>query len=62
MNLVEHNKTRVARGAQYVFKIAEHVESSYNSFDLDAVPDELVNITTGRVASQEVSHGPGNSL
>ena len=33
---------------------------SQNPFDLDAVPDELVNITTGQVASREVSIGSGN--
>ena len=30
---------------------------SQNPFDLDTVPDELVNITTGQVASQKVANG-----
>ena len=47
---------------QDVIKIVEYVAESQNPFDVDAVADELVNITTGQVASREVSIGLGNFL
>ena len=58
----EHSKTRMARDEQDVIKIVESVAESQNPFDLDTVPDELVNITTGQVASREVSIGVVNFL
>ena len=61
-NHAEHGKTRMARDEQDVIKIVEYVAESQNPFDLDTVPDELVNITTGLVASPEVSLGLGNFL
>ena len=61
-NHAEHGKTRMARYEQDVIKIVEYVAESQNPFDLDTVPDELVNITTGQVASREVSIGLGNFL
>ncbi len=42
---------------QDVIKIVEYVAESQNPFDLDTVPDEFVNITTGQVALREVSIG-----
>ena len=61
-NHTELNKTGMARDEQHVMKIVEYVAESQNPFDLDTVPDELVNITTGQVASREVSIGSGNFL
>ena len=61
-NHAEHSKTRMARDEQDVIKIVEYVAESHNPFDLDTVPDELVNITTGQVASREVSIGLVNLL
>ena len=61
-NHAEHCKTRMARDEQDVIKIVEYIAESQNPFDLDRVPDELVNITTGQVASREVSIGLGNFL
>ena len=58
----EHSKARMARDEQNVIKIVEYVAESQNPFGLDTVPDELVNITTGQVASREVSIGLGNFL
>ena len=55
-NHAEHSKTRMARDELTVIKIIEYVAESQNPFDVDAVPDELVNITTGQVASREVSN------
>ena len=52
----------MARDEQDVIKRVEYVAKSQNPFDLDTVPDELVNITTGQVASREVSIGLGNFL
>ena len=52
----------MARDEQDVIKIVEYVAESQNPFDVDTVPDELVNITTGQVASREVSIGLGNFL
>ena len=56
-NHAEHSKTMMARDEQDVIKIVEYVAESQNPFDLDTVPDELVNITTGQVALREVSIG-----
>ena len=61
-NHAEHSKTRMARDEQDVIKIVEYVAESQNPFDLDTMPDELVNITTGQVATREVSIGLGNFL
>ena len=61
-NHAEHSKTGMARDGQHVMKIVEYVAESQNPFDLDTVPDELVNITTGQEASREVSIGSGNFL
>lgn len=61
-NHAEHGKTRMARDEQDVTKIVEFVSNAQNPFDLATVPDELVNIATGQVASQEVSSGLGNFL
>ena len=61
-NHTEHSNTRMARDEQDVIKIVEYVAESQNPFDLDTVSDELVNITTGQVASREVSIGLGNFL
>lgn len=57
-----HGKTMMTRDEQDVIKIVEYIESSQNPFDLDTVPDEFVNITTGQVASPEVTNGLGNFL
>ena len=61
-NHAEQSKTRMARDEQDVIKIVEYVAESQNQFDLDTVPDELVNITTGQVALREVSIGLVNFL
>ena len=61
-NHAEHGKPRMARDEQDVIKIVEYVAESHKPFDLDTVPDELVNITTGQVATREVSIGLGNFL
>ena len=61
-NHAEHSKRGMARDEQHVMKIVEYVAESQNPFDLDTVPGELVNITTGQVASREVSIGSGNFL
>ena len=52
----------MTRDEQDVIKIVEYVAESQNPFDLDTVPDEVVNITTGQVASREFSIGLGNFL
>ena len=52
----------MARYERDVIKIVEYVAESQNPFDLDTVPDELINITTGKVASRETSIGLGNFL
>ena len=44
------------------YKVVDYVAESQNPFDIDTVPDKLVNITTGQVASREVSIGLGNFL
>ena len=44
------------------YKIVDYVAESHNPFDIDTVPYKLVNITTGQVASREVSIGLGNFL
>ena len=51
-NHSEHGQTRMARDERDVVKIEEYVRSTQNPFDLETVPDELVNVTTGQVASQ----------
>ena len=61
-NHAEHSKTMMARYEQDVIKIVEYVAESQKQFDLDTVPDELVNITTGQITSREVSIGFGNFL
>ena len=61
-NYAEHSKIGMARNEQHVMKIVEYVAESQIPFDLDTVPDELVNITTGQVSSREVSIGSGNYL
>ena len=61
-NQAEHSKTRMTWDEQDVIRIVEYVAESHNPFDLDTVPDELVNITTGQVASRKVSIGLGNFL
>ena len=58
----EHSKARMTWDEQDVIRIVEYVAESHNPIDLDTVPDELVNITTGQVASREVSIGLGNFL
>lgn len=58
----EHGKTRMARDEQDVTKILEFVSNAQNPFDLDTVPNELVNIATGQIASQEVSNGLGHFI
>ena len=55
-------QTRMARDERDVVKIEEYVRSTQNPYDLETVPDELVNVTTGQVASQEVSDGLGNFM
>lgn len=49
-------------GENDVSKIMQYLESSQNPFDLDTVPNELANITTGQVATAEVSNGLQNFL
>ena len=61
-NQAEHSKTRMAWDEQDVINIVEYVAESHNPFDLDTVPGELVNVTTGQVTSREVSIGLGNFL
>ena len=61
-NHAEHSKTGMARDEQDVIKIVECVAESQNPFDLDTVPEELVNITTGPVALRKVSIGLVNFL
>jgi len=61
-NHAEHGKTKMVRDEQDVTKITEFVSNAQNPFDLCTVPDELVNIATGQVASQEVSNGLGHFL
>ena len=46
-NHAEHSNTRMTRDEQDVTKIVEYVAESNNPFDVDTVPDELVNITRG---------------
>jgi len=61
-NHSEHGQTTMARYERDVVKIEEYVRSTQNPYDLETVPDELVNVTTGQVASREVSDGLSNFM
>ena len=37
---------------EHIQKIMEAVEQKQNRFDLDSVPEELINIASGQVASE----------
>lgn len=43
------------RDERETVKIMEFVQDRQNPFDLEKVPDELINITSGQVASQKIS-------
>ncbi|KAK1890858.1 Protein cft1 [Dissostichus eleginoides] len=43
------------RDERETIKIMEFVQDRQNPFDLEKVPDELINITSGQVASQKVA-------
>ena len=51
----EQGDTRKNRDEEDVVKIMDFVNQAHNPFDLDTVPKDLINISTGQVASQEVT-------
>lgn len=51
----ELGKARMARDEADVCKIVETASQYQNPFDLDTVPSDLINIATGRVASNDVA-------
>ncbi|KAK1904701.1 Beta-glucanase [Dissostichus eleginoides] len=51
----EHGAARMDRDERETIKIMEFVQDRQNPFDLEKVPDELINITSGQVASQKVA-------
>ena len=51
----EHGTSRMDRDERDIQKIIEAVEQKQNPFDLDSVPEELINIASGQVASEKVA-------
>ncbi|KAJ4928896.1 hypothetical protein JOQ06_004518 [Pogonophryne albipinna] len=51
----EHGAARMDRDEREIKKIMEFVQDRQNPFDFEKVPDELINITSGQVASQNVA-------
>ena len=50
----EHGASRMDRDERDIHKIMEAVEQRQNPFDLDNIPEELINIASGQVASEKV--------
>jgi len=50
----EHGASRMDRDERDIQKIMKAVEQKQNPFDLDSVPEELINIASGQVASEKV--------
>ncbi len=51
----EHGASRMDRDERHIQKIMEAVEQRQNPFDLDSIPEELINIASGQVASEKVA-------
>lgn len=51
----EHGASRMDRDERDIQKIMETVEQRQNPFDLDSIPEELINIASGQVASEKVA-------
>ena len=51
----EHGASRMDRDERDIQKIMETVEQKQNPFDLDSIPEELINIASGQVASENVA-------
>ncbi|KAI4804373.1 hypothetical protein KUCAC02_026003 [Chaenocephalus aceratus] len=51
----EHGASRMDRDEGDIQKIMEAVEQKQNPFDLDSIPEELINIASGQVASEKVA-------
>ncbi len=49
----EHGASRMDRDERHIQKIMEAVEKRQNPFDLDSIPEELINIASGQVASEK---------
>ncbi|KAJ4939568.1 hypothetical protein JOQ06_029013 [Pogonophryne albipinna] len=49
----EHGASRMDRDEGDIQKIMEAVEQKQNPFDLDSIPEELINIASGQVASEK---------
>ncbi len=49
----EHGASRMDRDERHIHKIMEAVEKRQNPFDLDSIPEELINIASGQVASEK---------
>lgn len=55
-------KSRLMKDEEDVSKIVEYLSQCQNPFDLDSVPAELMNISTGQVASEGVRKSLTNCL
>ncbi len=51
----EHGASRMDRDERHIQKIMEAVEQRQNPFDLDSIPEELINIASGQVSSEKVA-------
>ncbi|XP_056138321.1 uncharacterized protein tdrd12 [Lampris incognitus] len=51
----EHGAARMDRDEREIAQIMEFVQDRQNPFDLEKIPDELINIASGQVASQKVT-------
>ena len=58
----ELGKARITRDERDVCRIMDAAQQYQNPFDLNTVPSELINISTGHVASAEVSRSLGTFL
>ena len=45
-----------------VKNVTEYLSNSQNLSDLESVPDELINIATGQIATEEVATSMGHFL
>jgi hypothetical protein len=58
----EHGASRTERDERDIQKIMEAVEQRQNPFDLESIPEELINIASGQVASEKVAKGLSSFL
>ena len=58
----EHGASRTERDERDIQKIMEAVEQRQNPFDLESIPEELINIASVQVASEKVAKGLSSFL